>query len=46
MFPSGVCASIEEASGLSGGVSQQLIFGQRTDLITMRSKPESKSVLY
>ena len=42
MFPSGVCASVEEATGLSGGISQQLICGQRTDLLTMRSKPESK----
>ena len=38
-FPAGV--TVQEATGLSG-VSQQLITGQRTDHLDIRTKPECK----
>ena len=41
-FPSGMCESMQEARGLSGRVSQQLICGRCTDCFDMRTKPECK----
>ena len=41
-FLSGRYASVEEATGLSSGVSQQLIYGQCTNRLDLRSKPECK----